>query len=471
MVVSVRYPSSPDPVDLSGFTDGLAGIGKRLGERRDEKEAAELFMKGLMGGQQQQPPMSLAALAPQAAPEQIQRSTHPSLAKPSLRVQQAHSGEESPFLGAEVKQDRLPQTGDVFGRFIRTVRAGGVTNPNALAAIASTGKRESGFQPENAFGSWSDPSQSGQPGEAGGIMSWRGPRLQSLRQFAQQIGDDPSAPSPEAQAQFLLQEDPSLIQKLQAAQSPEDAQSLMNAAWRYAGHDQPGGETAARMETARSYAGQFGGQQQVPGQGQLESMAVGGSTPMPQGQPQAAPSQGGPSMPDTATMKAMFANPITRPLAINLAQSRIAAMQDQNDPMKRVAYEKALLEIDALRRGDTKPTDDMREFEFARQQGFGGSFVDFQLAQKKAGATSITTSVGEGDKFYENLDKKNAETFSALSDAGQQGRSKMGQIDALENLLNSAPSGATAMFKQFAGEYGINTEGLDDIQAAEALIN
>ena len=117
-----------------------------------------------------------------------------------------------------------------------------------------------------------------------------------------------------------------------------------------------------------------------------------------------------------------------------------------------------------------KPTDDMREYEYAKTQGFQGSFVDFQLAQKKAGATSITTNVGEGDKFYENLDKKNAETFAAMSDAGIQARAKMAQIDRLQGLMENAPQGWQGALKQAAGEWGIATEGLSDIQAATALI-
>lgn len=118
-----------------------------------------------------------------------------------------------------------------------------------------------------------------------------------------------------------------------------------------------------------------------------------------------------------------------------------------------------------------KPTSDIQEYEYAKERGYEGSFVEFQLAQKKAGATSVTTNVGEGDKFYENLDKKNAETFSALSETGVQARAKMGQIDRLSELLSRSPQGAAAMLKQAAGEYGINTEGLSDIQAAQALIN
>jgi len=94
-----------------------------------------------------------------------------------------------------------------------------------------------------------------------------------------------------------------------------------------------------------------------------------------------------------------------------------------------------------------------------------------QMELRAAGKAETNINVGEGNKFYETLDAGNAKIFSGLSEAGVTGQSKLAQIDRLEGLLNSAPQGAAAVLKQAAGEYGINTEGLSDIQAAQALIN
>lgn len=139
----------------------------------------------------------------------------------------------------------------VYKPFIDTV-ATGISNPYGLAAVAATGKHESGYSPKNAFGAWSDPSESGQAGTAGGILSWRAERLQRLQQFAADNGDDPNAPSPEIQGAFFLQEDPALVDRLNQAGSIEEAQGLMNGAWKFAGYDRPGGEAANRLATARS---------------------------------------------------------------------------------------------------------------------------------------------------------------------------------------------------------------------------
>ncbi|AVH44010.1 hypothetical protein [Agrobacterium tumefaciens] len=144
-----------------------------------------------------------------------------------------------------------PATGDTFTPFMNTIRAGGVQNPYALAAIAATGRAESGWSAANANRTWDDPSESGKPGRAGGIMSWRGPRYQALAA----TGDL----SPEGQARFFLQEDPQLIQKLNGAKSVEEAQQLMNNSWAFAGYDRPGGESARRLGYAMGYLPTFQG--------------------------------------------------------------------------------------------------------------------------------------------------------------------------------------------------------------------
>ncbi|MER8464164.1 phage tail tip lysozyme [Mesorhizobium sp. M1396] len=147
---------------------------------------------------------------------------------------------------------------DIYSGFMDTVKSK-VTNPNGLAAVASTGNAESRFQPKNAFGSWSDPSESGAAGTAGGILSWRGPRFEAMRNFAAKNGGDPNNPSPQLQAQYFLQEDPTLIDRLNAAKSPTEAQQVMNNAWKFAGYDRAGGEAGRRIAQANSFVSRFAG--------------------------------------------------------------------------------------------------------------------------------------------------------------------------------------------------------------------
>lgn len=161
----------------------------------------------------------------------------------------------------------------IFDGFMNTVRSK-VTNPNGLAAIAATGMRESGFSAGNAFREWNDGANN-----AGGIMSWNGSRLSSLKRFGG--AEDMKALSPEIQGQFFLQENPDLIAKLNAAESPSAAQALMNNAWQFKGFDNPDHpETKARFATVEKVAPLFQGGDpslQTPGTGDASVMeSIGG---------------------------------------------------------------------------------------------------------------------------------------------------------------------------------------------------
>ncbi len=145
--------------------------------------------------------------------------------------------------------------GNVFEDFMRGVQSGGVTNPNALRAIAATGHRESRFSPTNAHRTWDDL---GQP--AGGVMSWRDNRLNNLMEFAGSA--DMKAISPEIQGKFFVDEamKTGLLDRLNAAQTPEDAMREMNRAWAFKGFDDPNSaETQARFAALKEVEPLVGG--------------------------------------------------------------------------------------------------------------------------------------------------------------------------------------------------------------------
>jgi len=67
--------------------------------------------------------------------------------------------------------------------------------------------------------------------------------------------------------------------------------------------------------------------------------------------------------------------------------------------------------------------------------------------------------------------KLDARALSEVGQAGAAAKRNLSRINRLESLLENVPTGMTANLKQLAGNFGITTEGLDDIQAAQALIN
>ncbi|MCJ2051163.1 hypothetical protein MKL01_15910 [Methylobacterium sp. J-070] len=165
-------------------------------------------------------------------------------------------------LGPNSAEAATPDPNDIRGRFISTLQQGGLTNPNGLGAVAAYAQHESRYSPANITGSWSDPSESGQAGQSGGILSWRDDRLDKMRAFTQGAADPVVA-----QAKFLLAENPQLTQSLQNAGSPEEAHRLMADAWKFAGYNRPGGENAARLATTQAYANSFANGQGLPNPG------------------------------------------------------------------------------------------------------------------------------------------------------------------------------------------------------------
>ena len=191
-----------------------------------------------------------------------------------------------PAPGAQAEISNLSGN-DVYNGFIDTAKQGGLTNPYGLAALAATGKAESGYDPAKVNAAWSDPSESGQAGTSGGILSLRNDRLDAMRKFAAANGEDPSNISPQMQAKYFLSEDPSLVQRLNGAKSVDEAQNAMNNAWKFAGYNRPGGEAARRLSYANAFLPQFQGQGQ-----QVASLdpSAGIATPTQAIQANAAPS-------------------------------------------------------------------------------------------------------------------------------------------------------------------------------------
>jgi hypothetical protein len=87
------------------------------------------------------------------------------------------------------------------------------------------------------------------------------------------------------------------------------------------------------------------------------------------------------------------------------------------------------------------------------------------------GPDTVVNVNAPGEKFRDEIDKGNAAMFLDVADRGPAAGSKIAQIDELDRLLQSSPAGIEAAFKVAAGQYGIQTDGLDNLQAAQAIIS
>lgn len=85
--------------------------------------------------------------------------------------------------------------------------------------------------------------------------------------------------------------------------------------------------------------------------------------------------------------------------------------------------------------------------------------------------TVINNNMGATDEFYGQLDKNLATQTGDLINAGMNAQSNNIRLGELEKLLQTAPQGMEGSFVQMAGSLGIPTQGVDEVQAAQALIN
>ncbi|MBB6304049.1 hypothetical protein [Rhizobium leucaenae] len=328
----------------------------------------------------------------------------------------------------------------IYSGFMDTVKNGydangqkvaGVNNPYALAAIASTGKAESGFSPRNAAGTWNDGANN-----AGGIMSWNGPRLAALQKFA-----GGGNGTPQQQGQFFLQENPELIGALNNAKSVDEAQQLMNNAWAFKGYNVPGNANAAnRLATARAFLPQFQGSGQTaaaPGQvasldpsigvpGAEQEMSATSPAPQPapyrdpivstpnaikrpaSGQQQVAqalvvPQQSGPDMP---TLLSVAQNP----WLTETQKAIVSALINQNMSRQNAAYEMQLKQQDpayqlGIRKDqaelDNMQTPEQQEAAWRARQDYAQKLQDAdplrqaQIAEAQAKADQLLHGAGE----------------------------------------------------------------------------
>ena len=130
--------------------------------------------------------------------------------------------------------------------------------------------------------------------------------------------------------------------------------------------------------------------------------------------------------------------------------------------------------VSNLTKGDA-PTDEIKEYNLAKSQGFNGSFVDFKTAIKKAGATNVNVDAGQKveNKFDEKASTLQAERFDKIVQGGNDAKSMVSDLQSLRDIGSRISTGKTAEAKAALGPYaealGVKIDGLDDLQAFKAI--
>lgn len=122
-------------------------------------------------------------------------------------------------------------------------------------------------------------------------------------------------------------------------------------------------------------------------------------------------------------------------------------------------------------RGEQDLPTSVQEYQFGQR---APGYTEWDLTRRRSAAPQTNIAIDnqrDQSDFFSGLSKAEGESFQQILSNAPVAARALSQIDQLEGLLANVNTGAPAAWKQFAGNYGINTEGLSDIQAAQALIN
>ena len=118
-----------------------------------------------------------------------------------------------------------------------------------------------------------------------------------------------------------------------------------------------------------------------------------------------------------------------------------------------------------------KPTTDIQNYEYYSAQELAAgrdplSIADWSIMDERASVPGP-----DSGKFDEESAKFIVEEAGDLATAGQSARRSLRQIDALETALSTTSGGTITGIQSWLGGLGISTEGLDEIQLADAIIS
>lgn len=152
----------------------------------------------------------------------------------------------------------------------------------------------------------------------------------------------------------------------------------------------------------------------------------------------------------------------------------LTATQKDSAPIKVSAGE-ALVDPRTMKSVFTNPKAEdtpaaIREYNFAVGQGYKGTFQQFQLDQKRAGATNVSVSMDKG--FGDAFAKDAASMLATSRDQAQAAANNLRTLNRIDEVVNSGKVavGPTAKFETFGRQLG-QTLGVGGKDNTEVLGN
>ncbi len=155
-------------------------------------------------------------------------------------------------------------------------------------------------------------------------------------------------------------------------------------------------------------------------------------------------------------------------------RAKIIQLLSSDSPAAR-KMGKALADNYIAQQFKPETTDEIKEYNLAKKQGFTGSFFDFKTGLKKAGATQVNVDTKGENAFATKAGQLQATRYDELASDAQSSKQMLSDVATLNELGKNIQTGKLAEAKAAIGPYaqalGIDVKGLSEIQAFEAIVN
>lgn len=163
-----------------------------------------------------------------------------------------------------------------------------------------------------------------------------------------------------------------------------------------------------------------------------------------------------------------------QPLDTKAAIAKMLA--DPNPTVQRMGRTLATSIIQKQLEGE-KPTNDIREYEMAKRQGFPGTLLDYQTKLKEAGKPVTNINQMQEGEYEKTMGKEMAQFNMEIPKSAASARGKMATLDRMGQLLSdkgiTTGAGANTILeaKRLAKQMGVDVGDLGPAEAVRAIGN
>lgn len=129
-------------------------------------------------------------------------------------------------------------------------------------------------------------------------------------------------------------------------------------------------------------------------------------------------------------------------------------------------------QILSLELDQAKLPDQVKQYVFAKGQGYAGTYVDFRKELAAAGKTEVNVDTQGQNAFAKAGGQAVAKRFEKLSEEGDTGTQDLALVGQLRDLGNTIQTGAPAAIQSTLAKYGIKVgDNVGAVEAYDAIVD